>query len=145
MHDGLRMRGGSELSRQQFKASRYFRDIIQTKAYLECFLAEQHRPDGRDATEWHDLFVHLGLQSPSYTSVPVPSPDTFALMAVGQTQLERAIYEIKRGANVSQLNNGYMISTRERVIKEARLATSYFLQQGCDMGWLGWDRCKNRR
>jgi len=38
-----------------------------------------------------------------YTSVPVLSPDTSALMAVRQSQLERAIYDIKRGVNVSSL------------------------------------------
>jgi len=48
-------------------------------------------------------------------------------MAVGQTQLERAIYETKRGANVSQLDNGYMISTRERVIKEVRRPQNPYL------------------
>ena len=63
--------------------------------------------------------------SASYTSVPVPSPN--ALMAVGQSQLEQAIYDIKRGTNVSQLRDDYKISTRERIIKEVRLATSSFV------------------
>ena len=59
-------------------------------------------------------------------------------MAVGQSQLERAIYDIKRGANVSQLRDDYNISTRERVIKEVRLATSSFVAwRGCDVGRLG--------
>jgi len=34
-------------------------------------------------------------------------------MAVGRSQLERANHEIKHGANVFQLENGYMISNRE--------------------------------
>jgi serine/threonine-protein phosphatase 2B catalytic subunit len=46
-------------------------------------------------------------------------------MTVGQTQLERAIYEIQHRVTVPeldftqhQLDNGYTISTRERVVKE---------------------------
>jgi hypothetical protein len=73
-------------------------------------------------------------------------------MTVGQTQLERAIYEIQHRANVPQLDftqhqldNGYTISTRERVVKEVRLATSCILWRGCDMGGLDWDRCKHLR
>ncbi|KAH9983797.1 serine/threonine protein phosphatase calcineurin catalytic subunit Ppb1 [Russula compacta] len=48
-------------------------------------------------------------------------------MTVGQTQLERAIYEIQHRATVPeldftqhQLDNGYTISTRERVVKEVQ-------------------------
>jgi hypothetical protein len=48
-------------------------------------------------------------------------------MTVGQTQLERAIYEIQHRANVPQLDftqhqleNGYTISTQERVVQEVR-------------------------
>jgi serine/threonine-protein phosphatase 2B catalytic subunit len=50
-------------------------------------------------------------------------------MTVGQTQLERAIYEIQHRAAVPQLDftqqqleNGYTISTQERVVKEVRVA-----------------------
>jgi serine/threonine-protein phosphatase 2B catalytic subunit len=53
-------------------------------------------------------------------------------MTIGQTQLERAIYEIQHRATVPeldftqhQLENGYTISTQERVVKEVRLATLY--------------------
>jgi len=63
-------------------------------------------------------------------------------MTVEQSRLERAIHEIKRGANVSQLEDEYMISTRERIIKEVRLASPSFC--GEDATWVGWDRCKNR-
>ena len=65
------------------------------------------------------------------------------LMSLSQTQLERAIYELKRGANVSELNDsdGYMIST-ERIIKEVRLASPSFC--GEDATWVGWDRCKHQ-
>jgi len=59
-------------------------------------------------------------------------------MAVGQSQLERAIYDIKRGVNVSQLQGVYKISPRERVIKEVRLASPNFC--GEDATWVGWDR-----
>ena len=64
-------------------------------------------------------------------------------MAVGQSQLERAIYDIKRGANVSQLEDVYKISTRERIIEEVRLASPNFC--GKDATWVGWDRRKYRR
>ena len=73
-----------------------------------------------------------------YTSVPVSSPDTSALMAVRQSQLERAIYDIKRGVNVSQLEGVYKISTRERIIKEVRLTSPN--PCGEDVSWVGWDR-----
>ena len=50
-------------------------------------------------------------------------------MTVGQTQIERAIYEIQHRAEVPQLDftqhqldNGYTISTRERVVKDVRLS-----------------------
>jgi len=50
-------------------------------------------------------------------------------MTIGQSQLERAIQEIQHRANVPQLDftqhqldNGYTISTRERVVKEVRRA-----------------------
>lgn len=53
-------------------------------------------------------------------------------MTIGQSQLERAIHEIQHRANVPQLDftqhqldNGYTISTRERVVKEVRLARSH--------------------
>ena len=52
-------------------------------------------------------------------------------MTLGQTQLERAIYEIQHRVEAPQLDftqhqldNGYTISTRERVVKEVRLAVS---------------------
>ena len=48
-------------------------------------------------------------------------------MAVAQTQLERAIYDTKRGADVYQLHDEYKISTRERVIKEVRLVIPTFV------------------
>ena len=51
------------------------------------------------------------------------------MMTLGQTQLERAIYEIQNRTEVPQLDftqhqldNGFTISTRERVVKEVRLA-----------------------
>jgi serine/threonine-protein phosphatase 2B catalytic subunit len=66
-------------------------------------------------------------------------------MTVGQSQLERAIYEIQHRANVPQLDftqhqleNGYTISTQERVVKEVRFAdlpTRMLLHV--------WDRCKH--
>ena len=50
----------------------------------------------------------------------------------GQTQLERGVYEIRHRATAPrsdftqhQLYNGRTVSTRERVIKEVRLAASH--------------------
>jgi len=59
-------------------------------------------------------------------------------MAVGKSQLKRANYEMKRGANVSQLEDEYMTGTREHVTKEVRLATPSSC--GEDVTWVGWDR-----
>jgi hypothetical protein len=56
-------------------------------------------------------------------------------MAAGQSQLERAICEIKRGADVSQLEDEYRISTRERNIKEVRLVFPSL--RGEDATWVG--------
>jgi serine/threonine-protein phosphatase 2B catalytic subunit len=54
-----------------------------------------------------------------------------------QTQLERAIYEIQHRAEAPQLDftqhqldNGYTISTRERVVKDVRLAVSHCYTRG---------------
>jgi serine/threonine-protein phosphatase 2B catalytic subunit len=58
-------------------------------------------------------------------------------MIVGQTQLERAIHEIQNRAEAPQLDftqhqldNGYTISTRERVVKDVRLAVSHCYTRG---------------
>jgi serine/threonine-protein phosphatase 2B catalytic subunit len=58
-------------------------------------------------------------------------------MIVDQTQLERAIYEIQHRAEAPQLDltqhqldNGYTISTRERVVKEVRLAVFHCQTKG---------------
>ena len=66
------------------------------------------------------------------TSVPVSNSDTLALMPVW---LEQAIYDIKRGANVSQLYDEHSISTRKRIIKEVRLVSPSF--RGEDATWIG--------
>jgi len=52
--------------------------------------------------------------------------------------VKRAIYEIKRGANVSQLEDDLEINTRQRIIEEVRLASPSFC--GEDATWVGWDR-----
>ena len=58
-------------------------------------------------------------------------------MTLGQTQLERAIYEIQHRAEVPeldftqhQLDNGYTISTRERVIKDVLFAVYSLVIRG---------------
>ena len=56
-------------------------DIFQRlhpKAYLERFLAEQLRPDGREAAEWRDLFVHVGS---------ISTADGSALVRLGHTTI----------------------------------------------------------
>jgi len=58
-----------------------------------------------------------------------------------QAQLQQAIYKLKNGANVSELNDGCTIST-ERIIKEVRLASPS--SRGEDATWVGWDRCKHQ-
>lgn len=66
-------------------------------------------------------------------------------MTLGQTQLERAIYEIQHRAEVPeldftqhQLDNGYTISTRERVVKEVRPRRLSTTMRGPDAMRLGW-------
>jgi len=87
------MRGGSESNRQQLNSkpgsnptftltilmnvTDLNTPIFQRRhpnkrlTYLERFLAEQFRPDGREATECGDLFVHVGscrrLRARTYT------------------------------------------------------------------------------
>jgi exosome complex component RRP43 len=51
---------------------------LQPKAYLERFLADQFRPDGREASEWRDLFVHLGS---------ISTADGSALVRLGETTI----------------------------------------------------------
>ena len=72
-------------------------------------------------------------------------------MTAGQTQLERAIYEIQHRAEVPQLDftqhqldNGYTISTRERVVQEVRFA-AFHPHAMVDAMRLGWDRCNHPR
>jgi hypothetical protein len=75
-------------------------------------------------------------------------------MTLAQTQLERAIYEIQHRANVPQLDftqhqldNGYTISTQERVVKEVRLAHFLFVcgEGAICLGWAWELRCKHLR
>jgi exosome complex component RRP43 len=51
---------------------------LHPKAYLERFLAEQIRPDGREAAEWRDLFVHVGS---------ISTADGSALVRLGETTI----------------------------------------------------------
>jgi len=51
---------------------------LHPKAYLERFLTEQVRPDGREATEWRDLFVHVGS---------ISTADGSALVRLGETTI----------------------------------------------------------
>jgi len=49
---------------------------LHPKAYLERFLAEQLRPDGRETAEWRGLFVHVGSISTADGSALVRLGDT---------------------------------------------------------------------
>jgi exosome complex component RRP43 len=51
---------------------------LHPKAYLERFLADKFRPDGREASEWRDLFVHLGS---------ISTADGSALVRLGETTI----------------------------------------------------------
>jgi exosome complex component RRP43 len=56
-------------------------DIFQRlhpKAYLERFLAEQLRPDGREAADWRDIFVHVSS---------ISTADGSALVRLGHTTI----------------------------------------------------------
>src|SRR6267142_1044843 len=51
---------------------------LHPKAYLERFLADQFRPDGREPSEWRDLFVHVGS---------ISTADGSALVRLGETTI----------------------------------------------------------
>jgi polyribonucleotide nucleotidyltransferase len=51
---------------------------LHPKAYLERFIAEHVRPDGREASDWRDLFVHVG---------PIETADGSALVRLGDTTI----------------------------------------------------------
>ncbi|KAI9462858.1 ribosomal protein S5 domain 2-type protein [Lactarius psammicola] len=51
---------------------------LHPRAYLERFLAEQVRTDGREAEEWRDLSVHVG---------PISTADGSAVVRLGDTTI----------------------------------------------------------
>jgi exosome complex component RRP43 len=55
---------------------------LHPKAYLERFLAEQLRPDGRETTECRELFVHAGSISTADGSALVRLGDTTIVCGV---------------------------------------------------------------
>jgi hypothetical protein len=109
--------------------------------------------DPRTHLPSYDLpYASVVLAQPSLIPFPYtsPSPDFLPFMTLGQTQLERAIYEIQHRAEVPeldftqhQLDNGYTISTRERVVKDVLFRCFSLVIRGVDAIRLGWDRCKH--
>jgi len=71
------------------------------------------------------LLARLWPPSPLHTPCTALQYPLLIPVSLSRAQLERAIYKIKRGTDVSQLDDGNMIST-ERVIKEVRLASPSF-------------------
>ena len=55
---------------------------LHPKAYLERFLAERVRPDGREAEEWRDLIVHVGSISTANGSAVVRLGETTIVCGV---------------------------------------------------------------
>jgi polyribonucleotide nucleotidyltransferase len=51
---------------------------LHPKAYLERFLADHFRPDGREPSEWRDLFLHVGS---------ISTADGSALVRIGETTI----------------------------------------------------------
>jgi exosome complex component RRP43 len=51
---------------------------LHPKAYLERFLEEKLRPDGREAADWRDLVVHVGS---------ISTADGSALVRLGETTI----------------------------------------------------------
>lgn len=51
---------------------------LHPRAYLERFLAEQVRPDGREAEEWRDISLHVGS---------ISTADGSALVRLGETTI----------------------------------------------------------
>jgi exosome complex component RRP43 len=51
---------------------------LHPKAYLERFLANNFRPDRREAAEWRDIFLHVGS---------ISTADGSALVRLGETTI----------------------------------------------------------
>jgi exosome complex component RRP43 len=51
---------------------------LHPKSYLERFIAESFRPDGREVTDWRDVSVHVGS---------ISTADGSALARLGDTTI----------------------------------------------------------
>ena len=69
--DHVNMASASDLNAHIFQR-------LHPRAYFERFLAEHVRPDGREAEEWRDLFLHVGS---------ISTADGSALVRLGETTI----------------------------------------------------------
>jgi hypothetical protein len=78
-------------------------DIFQRlhpKAYLERFLAEQLRPDGREAADWRDLYVHVGS---------ISTADGSALVRLGHTTIVCGVKAEIAEPDLEQPTEGFLV------------------------------------
>ncbi|KAN0116482.1 Ribosomal protein S5 domain 2-type fold [Russula decolorans] len=73
---------------------------LHPKAYLERFLAEQLRPDGRETTECRELFVHAGS---------ISTADGSALVRLGDTTIVCGVKAEIAEPDLEQPTEGFLV------------------------------------
>ncbi|KAI0302799.1 ribosomal protein S5 domain 2-type protein [Multifurca ochricompacta] len=77
---------------------------LHPRAYLERFIKEDIRPDGREATEWRDLSVHVGSISTANGSALVRLGDTTVICGVKAEIAEPDLERPKEGFLVPNID-----------------------------------------
>jgi len=72
---------------------------LHPKAYLERFLAEQLRLDGREASDWRDLFVNVGS---------ISTADGSALVRLGETTIVCGVKAEIAEPDLGQPSEGFL-------------------------------------
>ncbi len=72
---------------------------LHPKAYLERFLAEQLRLDGREASDWRDLFVNVGS---------ISTADGSALVRLGETTIVCGVKAEIAEPDLEQPSEGFL-------------------------------------
>jgi exosome complex component RRP43 len=72
---------------------------LHPKAYLERFLAEHVRPDGREVEEWRDLIVHVGS---------ISTADGSAVVRLGETTIVCGVKAEIAEPDLEQPTDGFL-------------------------------------
>jgi exosome complex component RRP43 len=72
---------------------------LHPKAYLERFLAERVRPDGREVEEWRDLIVHVGS---------ISTADGSAVVRLGETTIVCGVKAEIAEPDLEQPTDGFL-------------------------------------